>query len=285
MVSAHFGIRSELATRLRIAVFGEGRAEMSTAIAEHGRRRSEDVLGRFSPSVAAAWQDGPMASCPPQVTEALLEGADEITVRRGEIFYRGAAHVETVILALIADGLVRTFTQAENGRRATIRYSGPGDLVGTPALVFARLGDERSGERWRAWGGHNIHGEALWDAVVLKLSPPRFLQLAATEVSVASALATLLAQSVVETEQILADGLFLSIRARVARHLMDLARWEDGTLIVHASHQEIAGAIGSVREVVSRTLVGMRAEGVVDRRGPQTVLLDPARLHEIASAG
>jgi len=37
--------------------------------------------------------------------------------------------------------------------------------------------------------------------------------------------------------------------------------------------------------VVSRTLVGMREEGVVDRRDGQTLLLDPARLHAIAAAG
>jgi hypothetical protein len=37
--------------------------------------------------------------------------------------------------------------------------------------------------------------------------------------------------------------------------------------------------------VVSRTLVGMREEGIVDRRGGQTLLLDPGKLHAIAAAG
>jgi CRP/FNR family transcriptional regulator, cyclic AMP receptor protein len=66
---------------------------------------------------------------------------------------------------------------------------------------------------------------------------------------------------------------------------MDLARWQNGSLVVDAGHQEIAAAIGSVREVVSRTLVGMREEAILDRRGGQTLLLDPARLHSIATAG
>jgi CRP-like cAMP-binding protein len=258
---------------------------MISAVAQQERRGSPGGLERFSPSIAAAWRDSLMASFPPHVTEALLEEAREATIKAGEVFYRGAEHAETVILALIAQGLVRTFTQAGNGRRATIRYAGPGVLVGAPAVVLAGLGDEQSRERWRRLGGHNIHGEALWDTVVLKLSPARFLRLADTEVSVASGLAIALAHSIVETEQILADGLFLSVRARVARHLMDLARWQDGGLVVDAGHQEIAGAIGSVREVVSRTLVCMREEGVVDRRGGQTLLLDPAKLHAIAAAG
>jgi CRP-like cAMP-binding protein len=258
---------------------------MIPPVGEHERRGSADKLARFSASVAAAWEDSLMASFPPHVTEALLEDAAEVTVKAGEVFYRGAQHVETMILALIADGLVRTFVQAENGRRVTIRYAGPGEVVGVPAVVLAGLGDDQSRERWRTYGGHSIHGEALWDTVVLKLSPARFLRLAETEVSIAAALATSLAQRTVETEQILADGLFLSVRARVARHVMDLARWQDGSLVVDAGHQEIAAAIGSVREVVSRTLVGMREEGIVDRRGGQTLLLDPAKLHSIATAG
>jgi hypothetical protein len=65
-----------------------------------------------------------MASFPPHITEALLEEAREATVKTGEVFYRGAQHLETAILALIAEGLVRTFVQAENGRRVTIRYAG-----------------------------------------------------------------------------------------------------------------------------------------------------------------
>jgi CRP-like cAMP-binding protein len=258
---------------------------MIAPVGEHEPRESAAQLARFSPSIAEAWEDSLMASFPPNVTEALLEDAVEVTVKTGEVFYRGAEHAETVILALIADGLVRTFVRAGNGRRVTIRYAGPGEVVGVPAVVLSGLGDDQSRERWRSFGGHSIHGEALWDTVLLKLSPPRFLRLAETEVSVAAALATSLAERTIETEQILADGLFLSVRARVARHLMDLARWQDGSLVVDAGHQEIAAAIGSVREVVSRTLVGMREEGVIDRRGGETVLVDPAKLHATAAAG
>src|SRR6266567_2871116 len=193
---------------------------MIPAAAEQERRGSAGVLGRFSPSIAVAWSESRFALFPPHVTEALLEDAREATLQKGEVFYRGAKHGETVTLALIADGLVRTFVQGENGRRATIRYAGPGEVVGFPAVVLGRLGDDESRERWRRLGGHNIHGEAVWDTLVLKLSPARFLQLAETEVSIASTLAISLAHSIVETEQILADGLFLSVRARVARHLM-----------------------------------------------------------------
>jgi CRP-like cAMP-binding protein len=242
-------------------------------------------LARFSPAVALAWQDSLMASFPENVTSALLEDAREVTVESGEIFYRRVENQETPVIAVIADGLVRTFIEAENGRRVTIRYSGPGEVVGAPASV-AGLGEAASFPAWVSTTGRNgVYGEALRDTLMLSLSPTRFQGLAQTEVSVAAALATSLAYGAVQAEQILADGLFQSVRARVARHLMDLAVRRDGELVVAASHQEIADAVGSVREVVSRTLVGMRQEGLVRRVGQETRLLQPARLHAIAGAG
>jgi CRP-like cAMP-binding protein len=247
--------------------------------------RLPNGLVRFSSAVALAWQDSLMASFPGHVIEALLEDACEATVKTGEIFYRHVENRETPIVALIGDGLVRTFIEADNGRRVTISYAGPGDVFGAPATV-AELGEAASSPAWGRTNSRNgIYGEALRDTVMLSLSPTQFQLFAQTEVSVASALAMSLAYGAVQTEQILADGLFQSVRARVARHLMDLAVRRDGELVVTASHQEIADAVGSVREVVSRTLVGMRQEGLVCRLDRETLLLDPARLHAIAAAG
>jgi CRP-like cAMP-binding protein len=257
-----------------------GREETLMVPPDAGRRSP-----RVSTAVAAAWHESSLGSLPPHVTEALLEDAQEVTVHAGVVFYRGAQHDETATIALVADGLVRTFLQGHNGRQVTIRYAGPGDLVGAPAVVLAGLDDAASQALWANAGGQAIHGEALRDTLVLKLSPERFTRLAKTEVSLAAAVAIELANRAVEAEQLLADGLFRSVRARVARHLMDLAVRQDDKLVVTAGHQEIADAIGSVREVVSRTLVGMREEGVVDRWGGQTVVLDPAAIHAIAAEG
>lgn len=247
--------------------------------------KPETGLARFPSAVARAWQDSIMASFPAHVIEALLEDACEATVKTGEIFYRRVENRETPIVALIADGLVRTFIEGVNGRRVTISYASSGEIFGAPATV-AELGEVVSSRAWGRTNGRNgVYGEALRDTLMLTLSPIQFQVFAQTEVSVASALAVSLAYGAVQTEQILADGLFQSVRARVARHLMDLAVRRDGELIVTASHQEIADAVGSVREVVSRTLVGMRQEGLVCRLDRETLLLDPARLHAIAAAG
>jgi CRP-like cAMP-binding protein len=239
----------------------------------------------FGEQVASAWADSFMARFPLKITEALLDGASERVVLGGDVVYQGWEQVDAAELELIVDGLVRTHVHAQSGREITIRYGWPGDVVGLPALVLAALDGEQGRNRWELYGVHRLHAEALRDTSLLKLPAAPFVQLAQSDASVAFTVASCMARLTVETEQMLEDGLFLSIRARVARHLLDLAVWRDGALVVAEGHREIADAIGSVREVVSRTLVRLRDERVVERRETETVLLDPAALHAIAAAG
>ena len=58
-------------------------------------------------------------------------------------------------------------------------------------------------------------------------------------------------------------GAFAPVRQRVARHLLDLAseRQHGATLFAPISQQQLAEAVGSVREVVVRVLRDLRAEG------------------------
>jgi CRP-like cAMP-binding protein len=254
-------------------------------LATIARNGGNGAFAAFSEQVAPAWQESFMGAFPPRVTEALLAGATEATIRAGDVLYRRDEDLDSAIVVLIVDGLFRTHIRAESGRQVTLRYAWHGDVVGVPALVLAGDGGARGRERWKLYGEHRLYLEALRDTLLLRLSPERFLELAQTEAAVAYALATALAQLTLLAEQMLEDGLFLSIRARVARHLLDLAVWRSGDLVVAEGQREIANAIGSVREVVSRTLLRMRDEGVVDRRDGDTVLLDPAALHAIAAAG
>ena len=245
---------------------------------------SRASLERFSPAAATAWGESFMASFPPHIAEPLLAQAREATVPAGEIFYRGAHHAEMATLALVVTGLLRTFIRAEDGREVTIQYAEPGAVVGVPAVVLGGAPQQSTLAQWH-WlllGGDTLYGEAVQETVMLKFSPAQFRRLAETEIEVAWPLVSYLARRTAESQQMLAADLFLPIRARVARHLMDLAVRQDGEFVVAASHQEIADAIGSVREVASRTLRRLKDEGVVDRRDGTIVVLDPARLHAMS---
>lgn len=246
--------------------------------------RSSAFVG-FSLSVERAWSRSFMASFPTHVVESLLAQARETRVEAGEIFYRGEHHGEMAMFGLVAEGRLRIYIQAETGRQVTMHYAVPGSVVGAPALLLAgaQHESEQARQQWLMLGGRKVQGEALQDTLLVRFSPSQFLRLMRTEVSVAWPLTLYLARHSLRAQQMLADDVFLSVRSRVARHLIDLAVSNDGMLTVSAGHQDIADAIGSVREVVSRALGKLRDEGLIARRGNETVLLDIAQLHAVAA--
>jgi CRP/FNR family transcriptional regulator, cyclic AMP receptor protein len=259
---------------------GSERADLPSS--DH--RRRPDPLAPFSEAARTAWTSSFLGQLPPRAGESLLEQARETTLLAGQVFYSGANHSEMVTLALVVDGLLRTYIQESGGRQVTIRYVGPGAIVGIPAVVVGGPSSRSTAFRqWLMVGGGSIHGEALQDTRILRLVPERFESVAKRDAAVSWALAQHLAREVAQSQQILAGDLFLPIKNRVAYHLLDLAIREDGGLLVRAGHQELANAIGSVREVVSRTLLRMQREGLIARRDGALVLLDPRRLHELAS--
>jgi CRP-like cAMP-binding protein len=244
-----------------------------------------DPFERFSPEVEEAWAESFMAEFDRATISSLLESATEVSIGAGETFYYGAHHADMATLALVLDGLLRTVVCGSEGREVTIRYADQGAVVGLPAVLVGgtSTGNELTLEQWLQVGGASITGEAIRDSRVLRLSPARFRQLAQREASVAWPLARYLAQQSTTIQQLLAAGIFLPVRARVARHILDLAELEGGSFVVHASHQEIAGATGTVREVVSRVLRAFGGEGLAERREGVLVLLDRDRLHEISN--
>jgi len=76
---------------------------------------------------------------------------------------------------------------------------------------------------------------------------------------------------------------FGTVRERVAVHLLDLASAQmhpHGDLVANVSQQELADAVGSVREVVARVLRDLRADGIVETSSDSVRILDAARLHD-----
>ena len=85
-----------------------------------------------------------------------------------------------------------------------------------------------------------------------------------------------------ETLQQTAINAFGSVRQRVAAHLLDLASSQQrpqGRLVARVSQQELADAVGSVREVVARVLRDLRLAGIVATAPDHVVILDATRLH------
>lgn len=79
---------------------------------------------------------------------------------------------------------------------------------------------------------------------------------------------------------------FGSVKQRVAAHLLDLASTQQrpgDRLTARVSQQELADAVGSVREVIARVLRDLRVAGIVATSTDRVLVLDPARLHAESS--
>jgi CRP/FNR family transcriptional regulator len=105
-----------------------------------------------------------------------------------------------------------------------------------------------------------------------------------TDPAVARACAEELARQLIWSFDEIADQAFLSVRQRVARQLLDLAVHDDeGALVARISQQELADAIASGREVVSRALHELQRAGLVSSTRAGIVVSDPVGLSDEAS--
>jgi CRP/FNR family transcriptional regulator len=177
---------------------------------------------------------------------------------------------EGVRAAIVVDGLVRVFLSSGDGRQATVRYARAHEALGLPMLVAgpADVGAESVSVTHLAM----FPVESLRDEIH---ASPEFAWVVAEEI----------AGNLYEVLDEMALHAFGSVREKVARHLLDLARADDdGRLSVSVTQAELADAVGSVREVVARTLGQFRRDGVVATSAHGITLLDAHGLHE-ASLG
>jgi CRP/FNR family transcriptional regulator len=171
-------------------------------------------------------------------------------------------------IALIRAGLVRVFIRTESGRQSTIRYARPGDLIGLAAVLG---------------GGPTWNAEAIVDATLDVLTLEQIHAAAARHPELPWLVAEQLATLASNVTQTLADSSSQPMVARVARHLGELAlRTSDGRAVAYVSHQRLADAVGTAREVVSRQLGRLRAAGVIDTQPGRVTVLDEERLEAIA---
>ncbi|MFL6076007.1 MAG: Crp/Fnr family transcriptional regulator [Mycobacteriales bacterium] len=173
------------------------------------------------------------------------------------------------LTAVVVDGLIRTYLRSANGRQLTVRYSRNGALLGVPSLFSAVA--------------PGIAVQALTDSRVLMLRPATVRQLARTDIVLANVLLDELGERANAYMEALAATTLSSVRQNLVRHLLDVAAESGGglPLVAQLTHQELAGHVGTVREVVGRILRELREQGLVSTGRDEITLLDPVQLHAL----
>ena len=213
--------------------------------------------------VRAAIADSFLSELDPDLIHGLVEQAIPLDLEAGAILYPEEGDPR---MALVISGLLRVYLTSAEGRQITVRYAREGDVLGTAVAVA---------------GPVRTPVQAVTDSRVLLLSVAVVQRLAKTNASVAWAFAQEVTRRLYDVLDEVAGTAFASVKARVARHLLDLSDrdQENARWTVTATQQDIADAVGSVREVVARVLKELRAERLIDSEGGTTTILDPAGLH------
>lgn len=170
---------------------------------------------------------------------------------------------------LVLHGLVRMYMQSPAGQEITVRYVHSGELTGLSS-VFS--------------DAQPLNFQALTATRALHLLPEVIDAAARADAQIAYAFASQSSRSLVEFQREIGRQAFLSVRQRVARHLLGLAAPAENGPTVRVTQQELADAVGTVREVVARTLRGLREAGLISTSARGIVLLDPEALQAEVTA-
>lgn len=202
--------------------------------------------------VQEAFGHSALASLPERLGEQLLVGAVRAEVPKGRL-------LDGPPLCLVVSGLIRVALAGPDGRRFAVAYLRRGDLAG-----LARVTGRR----------YPLSFEAVTDCRLLRLGEPVFEELLRRHPEVGVAVAEQLNRHIDDILHETALAAFGHVRQRVLRHLLALAVIDPaGPASCQITHQELADAVGSARETVSRVISELKADGLL--RGEHGTLLIP----------
>ena len=204
---------------------------------------------------------------PERTWRLLFDRAHQIDAPPKTVLYPETEQVPAAHLVLILDGLVRVYRTSRSGREVTLRYARRGDILGLPSVV-AQVSPAAA--------------QAVVPTRVVAMSAQVLRSRAQRDSQLAWAMAEEMAGSLFNIQERLAHNVFAPVRSRVARYLLDVATPAGPGHVAAASYEDIAGAIGTVREVVARTLAALRDEGLTRRTDEGIALLDLDALRNAA---
>lgn len=179
-------------------------------------------------------------------------------------------------LYVVVSGRVRIFKTSMNGREHVLALEGPGASV-AELPVF-------DGGAYPASGSAADNTEALF----VSRADLRAICLEHPEVSLK--MLQVVGGRLRRLVGIIEELSFTTVRHRLISWLLRSARAEGKktergiVFTLHASHQEIASQIGTVRELVSRNLARLQAKSFVETNGREITILDAEGLEtELAS--
>ena len=207
-----------------------------------------------------------MPDFPAALTAAFADRGMSRSFKRGTYLFHEADKASDVYRLEEGEIEITSFTMG--GHRRLVTTLMPGRMFGE----FAVLGEIP----------RTASALALTDVRVTSLGGSVFLDMIESNPDVARELLRGLARFVASHEDQIEDLLFLDLRGRVAKRILDLAG-EDGVTPA-ITQADLASLCGGSRENVTRTLSELQKRGYIERTGRRYTVLNKQRLEKLSES-
>ncbi len=200
------------------------------------------------------------------IQERIAESGGERHLAKGEILCQ--EHAPCIGLLVVLTGAVKVYKLDARGREMTLFVERPGNSVLDLPL----------------FDGGNYPANAVAsekETTVFIVPRQRFLALSEAHPEISHAAVRHLAIQMRKLIEMLKVQALHTVRARLAGYLLQTGAGQH-VFPLRETNESIGSHIGTVREVISRTLTAFEMEGIIERRGRTIAIIDHERLREIA---
>jgi len=200
-----------------------------------------------------------------EVIARISQDVLELSFARGQVLFLEDEPCRG--LYVVKAGRIRVFKTSPEGREQVMLIAQPGDSF-NDVPVFD--------------GGPNPATAAALDASVVYLVPRGTMISLVADCPAALAVVKLFAGRLRHLTSVVEDLSFRSVVGRLAKLLLDSAVEENGPVPVRQMTQdEMAGMVGTVRDVIGRALRQMESAGAIKLDRHRILLISPDKLREM----
>ncbi|MDT3736734.1 MAG: Crp/Fnr family transcriptional regulator [Denitratisoma sp.] len=202
-----------------------------------------------------------LAELPQKLREAVAGAAQAMTVPAGATLFDERQPCQGFPFVLA--GAIRVAKVAANGRELPLYRVTPGETcIITSSCLLGSV-------------PYNARGTTESETVLVLLPQGMFIDLLA-QAPFRNFIFNLFAERMADLMRLVEEVAFRKLDQRLAALLLGKGR------IVHATHQQLADELGSVREMISRLLKGFAEQGLVALGREQIEIRDAAGLRRLA---
>jgi CRP-like cAMP-binding protein len=196
-----------------------------------------------------------------EALQRVIAAATARSLRRGDVLFDEGDEAEE--LFIVETGRIAIANRSPDGRESVVALMTAGDLFGEMSM-FDDMG--RSAQA-RALETSTVHA-VPYSAVTSELDlDPRLLW----------SVVELLARRLRNTDNALADAVFLDVTGRTAKRLLELAGDAD-EFTLPVTQEELAGLVGASRERVNKALASFLRLGWIEQRDRKYHIADRQQL-------